>query len=63
MQMKAILFILIGVFAIRDGLAAEIDSVTPRKLALDNSIVTINEIVNQRIEEIRVKSPGANSGT
>jgi len=51
MQKKTILLILISVFAIRNGFAAEIDSVTPRNLTLDNSIDTINEIVNQRIEE------------
>ena len=51
MQKKIILLILISVFVIRDGFVAEIDSVTPRKLVLDNSIDTINEIVNQRIEE------------
>jgi len=51
MQKKIILITLIGVFAFRNGCAAEIDSVTPRNLALVNSIDTINEIVNQRIEE------------
>jgi hypothetical protein len=51
MQKKTILFILISVFVIRNGFAAEVDSVTPRKLALDNSIDTINAIVNQRMEE------------
>ena len=51
MQKKTILFILTSVFAIRNGFSAEIDSVTPRNLALDNSIDTINETINQRIEE------------
>ncbi len=51
MQKKYILFILIGVFAFRNCVASEIDSVTPRKLKLDNSIDHINEIFNQRIEE------------
>jgi hypothetical protein len=51
MQKITILFIFIGVFVTRNGFSGEIDSVTPRKLALDNSIDTINVIVNQRIEE------------
>jgi len=48
---KYFLFILISVFAFQVCNAAEIDSVTPRKLKLDNSIGHINEIINQRIEE------------
>ena len=32
-------------------MAAEIDSVTPRNLKLDNSLVMINEIINQRLQE------------
>ena len=51
MQKRTILFVLIGVFAIQNCFAAEIDSVTPGNLSLDNSIDTINEIINQRIEE------------
>jgi hypothetical protein len=51
MQKRTILFVLIGVFTIQNCFAAEVDSVTPRKLALDNSIDTINEIINLRIEE------------
>ena len=51
MRNKSILFILISVFVIRNCLAAEIDSVTPRNLVLHDSIDTINEIMNQRIEE------------
>jgi hypothetical protein len=43
--------LLISVFAFINCYAAEIDSVTPRKLKLDNSIDNINEIINQRIEE------------
>jgi hypothetical protein len=42
---------LISIFAFTDCYAAEIDSVTPRKLKLENSIDSINEIINQRIEE------------
>lgn len=51
MQMKYFLFIFISVFAFLDCNAAEIDSITPRKLKLDNSVGHINEIMNQRIEE------------
>ena len=50
MQKITILLISIGVLATIHGFSAEIDSVTPRKLALDNSIDTINVIVGQRIE-------------
>jgi len=32
-------------------MAAEIDSVTPRNLKLDNGLVMINEIINQRLQE------------
>ncbi len=45
------IFLLVGVLAVENCFAAEIDSVTPRKLKLENSIHRINEIVNQRIEE------------
>ena len=51
MQNKYFLFIFISVFAFKNCFASEIDSVTPRKLKLENSIDTINEIINQRIEE------------
>jgi hypothetical protein len=44
-------YIVIGVFVFQSCVASEIDSVTPRKLKLDNSIDQINEIINQRIEE------------
>ena len=33
------------------GFAAEIDSVTPRNIELDNSQRIINRIINQRIQE------------
>lgn len=46
-----ILLALLGVFAFQVSLAAEIDSVTPRDLALENSLTLINEIFNQRIQE------------
>ena len=45
-------------FAFRTGLAAEIDSVTPRKLKLDNSLSTINEIFEQRMKEGIEKANG-----
>jgi hypothetical protein len=51
MRKITVLLILTSVFAIRICMAAEIDSVTPRKLALENSIDAINEILNHRIEE------------
>jgi len=46
-----LLLILSGIFILQSGKAAEIDSVTPRKLALDNSLTSINTIINQRIKE------------
>ena len=45
------LFILLSNFVFQASFAAEIDSVTPRKLKLDNSLTMINEIFNQRIQE------------
>jgi len=51
MQKTFILFILISAFVIRAGFAAEIDSVTPRNIKLDNSLTIINAIFNQRIQE------------
>lgn len=33
------------------GFAAEIDSVTPRKIKLENSLALINSIINQRLQE------------
>lgn len=50
-QKIALLFILISIFVFRGSFAAEIDSVTPRKLNLDNSLTIINKIINQRIKE------------
>ncbi len=51
MKKRTTLFILASLFIIRNGFAAEIDSVTPRNLALENSINTINNIVHQRMKE------------
>ncbi len=43
--------VLTGVFAFNIGFAAEIDSVTPRKIKLEDSLVNINKIFDQRINE------------
>ena len=51
MQQISIIIILISAFVFRPGFAAEIDSVTPRKIKLDNSLDIINSIFNQRIQE------------
>ena len=51
MQKIFILFILISPFVFQAGFAAEIDSITPRKLKLDNSLTIINTIFNQRMQE------------
>ena len=51
MQKIFILFILISIFVFQDSFAAEIDSVTPRQLKLDNSLTIINTIFNQRMQE------------
>lgn len=45
------IFILISVSVFQAGFAAEIDSVTPRNLKLENSLATLNTIFNQRIQE------------
>lgn len=51
MQKFIILSVLISVFVFQNSLAAEIDSVTPRELELDNSLTIINSIFNRRIQE------------
>lgn len=51
MRKLYILLILTGAFMHQYSHAAEVDSVTPRKLKLDNSIGIINGIINQRIKE------------
>ncbi|NOQ89114.1 MAG: hypothetical protein GQ550_09340 [Gammaproteobacteria bacterium] len=51
MQKQFILFILISAFVFQISFAAEIDSVTPREIKLDNSITAINTIFNQRLLE------------
>ena len=50
MQKPLIIFILASAIVLQVGIAAEIDSVTPRKVKLNNSINRINEIFDQRIE-------------
>ena len=46
-----LLFVLISLPAFQYCLAAEIDSVTPRKIRLENSIDELNRIINQRLEK------------
>lgn len=53
--------IIICAFAFKDGLAAEVDSVTPRKLELDNSLSTINKIFGKRMKE-GIEKANAESG-
>jgi len=47
----SVLFIILNVFAFQYAFSAEIDSVTPRKIKLENSIKEINRIINLRIEQ------------
>ncbi len=47
----SLLFVFIAIFIFQEGFAAEIDSITPRKLKLENSLTTINKIFNQRMQE------------
>ena len=51
MQKLFSLFVLLCIFVSQDSFSAEIDSVTPRKLNLDNSLNIINTIFNQRMQE------------
>ena len=46
-----ILLLLISASVFQFGFSAEIDSVTPRNLKLDNSLPILNKIFNQRIQE------------
>ncbi len=58
MLIRTVLFILTGLLIVQPGFTAEVDSVTPRNLKLENSIDVINEIINQRINEgIRKANP------
>jgi hypothetical protein len=45
------LLLLLSTFVFQDSFAAEIDSVTPRNLDLDNSLESINTIFEQRMQE------------
>ena len=51
MQKTFIFFILISILILHAGFAAEVDSVTPRKLKLDNSLTIINKVFNQRLQD------------
>ncbi len=51
MQKIVIVFTLISSFLLQTSFAAEIDSVTPRKVKLENSFTLINTIFNQRLQE------------
>lgn len=51
MTKTIILWASLSLMAFQTSLAAEIDSVTPRGYKLENSLATINEIFNQRIQE------------
>jgi hypothetical protein len=61
MRKEFILFILTSTFVFQVSFAAEIDSVTPRKLKLDNSLTIINAIFNQRVQE-GIKKTNAKQG-
>lgn len=51
-RMKSlILYIVLCGTILQAGQAAEIDSVTPRKVKLENSLRLLNSIINQRIQE------------
>jgi len=50
-QKQTVFFVLIAVFVFQAGFAAEIDSVTPRNIKLENSCASINTIFTQRIQE------------
>ena len=43
--------IVLYIFLLQAGFAAEIDSVTPRKVKLENSLSLLNSIINQRLRE------------
>lgn len=44
-------FIFLSAFLFHSSFAAEVDTITPRNLKLENSLATINQIFNQRIQE------------
>jgi hypothetical protein len=51
LKKHTVLLILFCMFAIQAGYTAEIDSVTPRRVQLPDSVAAINDILNQRILE------------
>ncbi|MBU0946948.1 MAG: hypothetical protein KJ804_00495 [Proteobacteria bacterium] len=51
MKNTAILFILISISCLQASFSAEIDSVTPRNLKLENSLALLNTIFKERIQE------------
>lgn len=51
MQKIVVTLIYISIFVVRPGGAAEVDSVTPRNLHLENSLPVLNAIFEQRIQE------------
>jgi len=51
LKKHAVLLILFCMFAIPAGYTAEVDSVTPRRIQLPDSVTVINDIFNQRILE------------
>jgi len=51
MRIIFILLILVSGFLFQTSFAAEIDSVTPRKLKLENSLTIINTIISERLQE------------
>lgn len=51
MQKTLSILFLINALLVNDGFAAEIDSVTPRNIKLENSLAVINEIINQRLQQ------------
>jgi hypothetical protein len=55
-RILSLLTILIFYLVLKMGFAAEIDSITPRKIKLNNSLAEINSIFNQRIQEGIIKA-------
>lgn len=58
MQKRFYLIIVISFLIFQESYAAEVDSITPRKVQLENSLASVNEIINQRIEEGIEKANG-----
>ena len=51
MQKIFLFVVVIATLVLRAGAAAEIDSVTPRKVKLPDSLELINAIINQRLQQ------------